>query len=160
MAAQVISGIGFLGAGTIITQGNNVQGLTTAAGLWAVACIGLAVGSGFYVGAIIATFMVLVTLILFKNIQTRIMKRDRYLYINVTVVNKPGQIGEVLKTVEHMNVSIKKMDFSEENQGKGDLITAEMVLKLPNYQMKNDVINKVISQEGVIRVSKETGGKF
>ena len=78
MAAQVISGIGFLGAGTIITQGVNVQGLTTAAGLWAVACIGLAIGSGFYVGAILSTVMVLMTLVVFKNIQTMIMKRDKF----------------------------------------------------------------------------------
>ena len=160
MAAQVISGIGFLGAGTIITQGLNVQGLTTAAGLWAVACIGLAIGSGFYVGGVLAAGMVLVTLVLFKNIQTMIMKRDKFLYINITILNKPGQIGKVLETIELMNVSVKKMDFTEEIHKEGDLSTVEMVLKLPTYEMKNEVINKIISQEGVIRVSKETGGKF
>src|SRR5699024_3475348 len=75
MGSQVISGIGFLGAGTIIRQGNTVQGLTTAAGLWAVACIGLAVGTGFYLGSIAATLMVLATLVLFKRIETQIMKK-------------------------------------------------------------------------------------
>ena len=149
-----------LGAGTIITQGANVQGLTTAAGLWAVACIGLAVGSGFYVGAILATFTVLITLVLFKKVQALIIKRDKHLYVNVTVLNKPGQVGKVLETIEHMKVSVKKMDFSEEIHKEGDLVTVEMVLKLPNYEMRNDVINKIISQEGVIRVSKETGAKF
>lgn len=160
MAAQVISGIGFLGAGTIITQGVNVQGLTTAAGLWAVACIGLAIGSGFYVGAILSTVMVLMTLVVFKNIQTMIMKRDKFLYVNITILDKPGQIGKVLETIENMNVSVKKMHFSEEIHAEGDLVTVELVLKLPTYEMKNEVINKIISQEGVIRVSKETGGKF
>ena len=71
MGSQVISGIGFLGAGTIIRQGNTVQGLTTAAGLWAVACIGLAVGTGFYLAAITTTLMVLIALIVFKKIETR-----------------------------------------------------------------------------------------
>lgn len=58
MGAQVINGIGFLGAGTIIVTGHNrVKGLTTAAGLWTAACIGLAIGIGFYEGAVIGTIM-------------------------------------------------------------------------------------------------------
>ena len=62
IGAQVVSGIGFLGAGSIIvTRGNRVQGLTTAAGLWASACIGLAIGIGFYEGAIVGTIAVYVT---------------------------------------------------------------------------------------------------
>ena len=62
IGAQVVSGIGFLGAGSIIvTRGNSVQGLTTAAGLWASACIGLAIGIGFYEGAIVGTIAVYVT---------------------------------------------------------------------------------------------------
>ena len=64
MGAQVISGIGFLGAGTILRTGDSIRGLTTAAGVWAVACIGLAVGSGFYAGALIATAFTVVTLLL------------------------------------------------------------------------------------------------
>lgn len=64
MGAQVISGIGFLGAGTILRTGNSIRGLTTAAGVWAVACIGLACGSGFYIGALIATAFTVVTLLL------------------------------------------------------------------------------------------------
>lgn len=69
MGAQVISGIGFLGAGTILRNGNSVKGLTTAAGLWAVACIGLACGIGFYEGALIATTLTVVTLLLTRPLQ-------------------------------------------------------------------------------------------
>ena len=58
LGAQVISGIGFLGAGTIIRNGNTVKGLTTAASLWAVACVGLATGIGFYMGATLATVVI------------------------------------------------------------------------------------------------------
>jgi putative Mg2+ transporter-C (MgtC) family protein len=65
IAAQVISGIGFLGAGTIMREGASVQGLTTAAGLWVVACIGLAVGAGLYVPAIATTILILFVLIYF-----------------------------------------------------------------------------------------------
>lgn len=65
MAAQVVSGIGFLGAGTIIRSGLNVQGLTTAASLWVVAATGMAVGCGYYKAAIVTTMLVLVGLVFF-----------------------------------------------------------------------------------------------
>ncbi len=65
LAAQVVSGIGFLGAGTIIRSGNNVRGLTTAASLWVVAAVGMAAGCGFYKAAVFTTLMVLVGLVIF-----------------------------------------------------------------------------------------------
>ncbi len=68
MAAQVVSGIGFLGAGTIIRSGNNVRGLTTAASLWVVAAVGMAVGCGFYKAAIFSTVFVLIGLIIFGKL--------------------------------------------------------------------------------------------
>ena len=67
LGAQVVSGIGFLGAGTIIRDGVNIRGLTTAASLWAVSCVGIAVGSGFYAGAAIATIFIFLTLIILKS---------------------------------------------------------------------------------------------
>src|SRR5690554_77862 len=69
IAAQVVSGIGFLGAGTIMREGANVRGLTTAASLWTVAGIGLAVGSGFYFAAIVATILVVLTLVLLNKLE-------------------------------------------------------------------------------------------
>lgn len=68
IGAQVISGIGFLGAGTIIKEGFSVKGLTTAASLWCVSCIGLALGVGFYSGAIIATLFIYCTLLIMKKV--------------------------------------------------------------------------------------------
>jgi len=75
LGAQVISGIGFLGAGTIIREGFNVRGLTTAASLWAVACVGLAVGIGFYEGAVAATFFISLTLTVLKKMEKNIAKK-------------------------------------------------------------------------------------
>ena len=71
MGAQVISGIGFLGAGTIIKDDHGVKGLTTAASLWVVACIGLALGAGFYWGAILCAAMTYAALVFFKHIEER-----------------------------------------------------------------------------------------
>lgn len=68
MAAQVVSGIGFLGAGTIIRSGNNVRGLTTAASLWVVAAVGMATGCGFYKAAVFTTIFVLVGLVFFGRV--------------------------------------------------------------------------------------------
>lgn len=161
MGSQVISGIGFLGAGTIIQQGNTVQGLTTAAGLWAVACIGLAVGAGFHFGAITATFIVLVTLVAFKRLETQIMKMDKYLDINISAENNHDQIEKIFRILEDMKIVISEIEFIEKSHTKDkELITIEMSLKLPDCKIKNDVINEIISQEGIVRVSKKLGGKF
>ncbi|MBI3332977.1 MAG: MgtC/SapB family protein [Candidatus Omnitrophica bacterium] len=77
IAAQVVSGIGFLGAGTIIQYHDSVRGLTTAASLWAAAGIGLAVGSGFYVGAVAATGIVLIVLYILSVVEHRLVRSKR-----------------------------------------------------------------------------------
>ena len=77
LAAQVIAGVGFLGAGTILRDGANVKGLTTAASLWAVACLGLAVGAGYYVIALVGTVLVILTLTLFELLQDLLMRNKR-----------------------------------------------------------------------------------
>lgn len=77
LAAQVVSGIGFLGAGTIIQFRDSVRGLTTAASVWTAAGIGLAVGSGFYLGAAAATGLVLVVLLLLRSLEARVGSKGR-----------------------------------------------------------------------------------
>lgn len=94
LGAQVISGIGFLGAGTILKEGVTIKGLTTAASLWSVACIGLAVGLGFYTGAIFATALVLVTLMVFSRIEFPMCSRKSSL-LKIKSLDKPGQIGMI-----------------------------------------------------------------
>lgn len=74
MGAQVISGMGFLGAGTIIKEGVTVKGLTTAAGLWSVACLGLVIGAGYYLLALFAVGIMWITLKVFSRFETRINK--------------------------------------------------------------------------------------
>src|SRR3984885_10287486 len=76
VAAQVVSGIGFLGAGSILLRGDVVRGLTTAASLWTVAAIGLAVGSGLYVGAVAATFIILIILAGIKPLEAWFQNRS------------------------------------------------------------------------------------
>lgn len=77
IAAQVVSGIGFLGAGTIIQFRDSVRGLTTAASVWAAAGIGLAVGAGFYLGAVAATGLVLVVLLMLHRLEDRVGSKSK-----------------------------------------------------------------------------------
>ncbi|MDO5550282.1 MAG: MgtC/SapB family protein, partial [Lachnospiraceae bacterium] len=84
LGAQVISGIGFLGAGSIMVEGKTkVRGLTTAAGLWASACIGLAIGIGFYMGGVIATIVVYLVISKFKSISDHFTHNDMILRLYV-----------------------------------------------------------------------------
>ncbi len=91
IAAQVVSGIGFLGAGTILLRGEVVKGLTTAASLWAVAAIGLAVGAGLYVAAVATTAIVLTILAGVKPLEERV--RERVQTRQVTVLAKRGAMS-------------------------------------------------------------------
>jgi len=83
IAAQVISGIGFLGAGTILREGFSIKGLTTAASLWAVSCIGLAAGIGFWSGALVATAVIYMTLNTLKKVRNK-RSSIRTIYIGVS----------------------------------------------------------------------------
>lgn len=102
IGAQVVSGIGFLGAGTIIKEGLSVKGLTTAASLWVVACIGLAIGSGYYLLSIVTTLFILVILQGFGWLEAKANKLKREANFYIEIENLPGQIGK-------LNVSLSKL---------------------------------------------------
>jgi len=95
IAAGVITGIGFIGAGTIIQARGIVHGLTTAATLWAVAGLGLVVGAGYYLEAIIFTFLIIITLFLFQKIEHKLIKKQPYHYQLKT--KKPKEVISYLK---------------------------------------------------------------
>lgn len=73
LSAQVITGVGFLGAGTILREGTNVKGLTTAASLWAVACLGIAAGGGYYAVALMGMVFIFITLTIFEVLQNKLV---------------------------------------------------------------------------------------
>ena len=117
LGAQVISGIGFLGAGTIILTGRQqVKGLTTAAGLWASACMGLAIGIGFYSGAILGCFLSLVSMTALHKLdnhqsKTRIL--DLYIQFDDAIY-----IGSFLNYL-HKNITVSDMQIHK-NKGNGE----------------------------------------
>lgn len=95
IAAQIVSGIGFLGAGTIIQSRGSVSGLTTAATLWVVAAIGMAVGSGFHVEATGSTVLVLITLVPLGSLERWIHRRRSTRGIRLVVTSAPGIVDEM-----------------------------------------------------------------
>ena len=91
IAAQIVTGVGFLGAGSILRQGEYVRGLTTAASIWVAASLGMAVGFGYYAVAVFATFLVLVTLISIRPLEKRFFKGRRRRETDPHPDEVPGQ---------------------------------------------------------------------
>ena len=153
LGAQVISGIGFLGAGTIIREGFNVKGLTTAASLWAVSCVGIATGIGFYEGAIAATILIYITLIVLKKLEEYFDKKNPYKAIFVQSYNTPGQIGAIGTVFGKHNVSIKNIEFVNNESDKTVLV--KFLIKFPSGLKKEDIINDLHGIEGIQKVYEE-----
>lgn len=111
LGAQVISGIGFLGAGTIlVTSRNQIRGLTTAAGLWGCACLGLAVGVGFYTLAIFGTLVIAIVLAILPKIEHRFTKKSPYFEIHIEFETREN-LKQFVNTTREMGFKI----FSIEN---------------------------------------------
>ena len=113
IAAQVVTGIGFLGAGAIIRFGASVRGLTTAACLWTVAAIGLAVGANMYLPAIIVTIIVLLAIFVFDKLEKVIFRGKTYKKMIVTARDVPGLIGKMETVVEVHEVIIKNVGINK-----------------------------------------------
>jgi putative Mg2+ transporter-C (MgtC) family protein len=115
IAAQIVTGVGFLGAGAIIVRGISVRGLTTAATLWAVAAIGMAAGTGYYAVGIGAAVLVLVSLGPLKLISTRLVARVRPEEAELGIQLGPGgEAARVLARIEELGGQINHVEFGDE----------------------------------------------
>ena len=125
MAAQVVSGIGFLGAGIILTRNHvHITGLTTAAGLWSTACVGLAVGAGFYVGAITGWLIIMVTMTLLTHLErgSKRMHFDTY-YLEIDDINHVNDFSQ------DMNPAISSIQVIPAKSGTPRHIGLELVTR-------------------------------
>ena len=122
LSAQVLSGVGFLGAGAILKTSNGIRGLTTAAGIWATACIGIAVGYGYYILAISAWLFVMVTLYILKNIDKMIFKKKQTIF-NIKTDNIEI-ISSIYEMFQRSQISVKNIEInSDTNNIKINLLT-------------------------------------
>ncbi len=115
IAAQVVTGIGFLGAGTIMRSRASIRGLTTAASLWLVAGIGLAVGSGFILPAVFATVIAIATLILIPFIE-RGIKKDKYRTIKMLITGQEHFLDDITRILEKNSVKLQNYKFEKDIQ--------------------------------------------
>jgi putative Mg2+ transporter-C (MgtC) family protein len=108
IAAQVVTGVGFLGAGAIFRSGANVHGLTTAAGLWAVAAIGMAAGAGLELGALVATALGVVVLVALRVVEHRWIRSGERRTIGVTTRNLED-VKEIISTAHSVDISARRV---------------------------------------------------
>lgn len=153
LGAQVISGIGFLGAGTIIRQKTSVKGLTTAASLWAVACVGLAVGIGFYEGAIAGASIIYITLVLLSRFGKILQRKSSHLVLDVEVDNYSRKIAEIGLFLGKYDVNILNIFFLENDlHVDKQEVLMRLTLKLPNGLTHERLIKEIAKLHGVSNV--------
>ena len=150
LGAQVISGIGFLGAGTILREGFSVKGLTTAASLWAVSCIGLAVGSGYYIGAFITTIVIYLTLNTFKRFILR-GNPSKNIYIEAENMTKQAaDVGAIIKRYGG-NLHTLEILYADSNSSKrkSDSIVMKAVVFPRDEEGLNMTISAIRALDGI-----------
>ena len=148
LGAQVITGLGFIGAGTIIVTGQRtVKGLTTAAGLWATGLIGLSIGAGFYEGAILGTAAILFAEIVLGKIK---IKRAKPFRCVVNYQNK-DTLDHVLRFCKDRGISIKDLQIEGERDDSGQNVYSAFISLQPNTEISHkDFSQKIESFDGVI----------
>lgn len=149
LGAQVVSGIGFLGAGAILKDGFSVRGLTTAATLWVVACVGLAIGGGFYFAGILTTIIVYSSLHFLGFTTKKGIRKN----ISVFVESLDNTINNLQDFLVDNGLEI--VDIGLVDNIKSDFIEIKFVVLVRNIKILTDLENKILSIEGVKSVHIE-----
>jgi len=119
IAAQVVSGIGFLGAGAIIRLGNNIRGLTTAASLWFIAAVGLALGGGMYIVAGAAEVIGLLTLTVLSFIERKVFPSERIKMLEISYKDNHPDTTEAMNILKNSGIEVQSMDVNQGAKDKG-----------------------------------------
>ena len=154
LGAQVISGIGFLGAGTIIvTKQNQVKGLTTAAGLWASACLGLAIGVGFYRGAIVAGISISLIIAGLHKFDRIVVSRSRNMDVYVEF-EEGGKISTLMNFSKANSILVVSVEFAKSKLRHHDSNAALISLRLPKGCPHRFVVDEFIKLEGIYYIEE------
>lgn len=159
IAAQVASGIGFLGAGTIIKQGSIVRGLTTAASLWAAAGIGLAAGYGgrAMIIAVIATLIVMLALTFLQRIERYIARLSDHFAIRITLLNPRERITWLRDLVRSRNITIAHLAITSENKGLEEIFLEGIA---PDAQITEELIKTLLKDKDVTDIKHDEEGSW
>lgn len=158
VAAQIVSGIGFLGAGTILRTGDNITGLTTAASIWVCGGIGMAIGTGFYFGGLVTGGIVLIVLASLSSIE-KIYLRDTYASLEIKGFERPGLIGDIGSLFGQYFITIKDIKIyelettGEYNGEEYNNYKIAFIVKIPNDLDTNKIIKSLLDIKGIGNVS-------
>lgn len=157
LAAQAITGIGFLGAGTIVFNGNAITGLTTAASLWVVAAIGLAAGAGFYYAAVITTLFVLLSLWVLNKVEKRWIAGKRTHTLRIEMADRPGGLAAVSTIVAEEGADIRKLIVEQAASVRDDTgcVRISMIVRLAKPDPLVPMMERLKQLNGVTNVSLE-----
>lgn len=154
LGAQVVAGIGFIGAGTIIvTRHRRVKGLTTAAGLWVAAIIGLALGAGFYEGGILATGLILVAELLFSKLEYRLMDHAPQINLYMEYRNKDC-LENVLQLFREKTIKVTSMEITRTKETETHNACAIFALQLNKRCSVEQLLSYIHKIPGVVTVEE------
>lgn len=150
LGAQVVAGIGFIGAGAIIvTKRRQVKGLTTAAGLWTCAIIGLAIGAGYYEAALISTFVILLAEIFFVKFEYWVLVNSRNLNIYVEYEDNE-HLDNIIRLIKGYRIVIIDLEITK----SGNNACAIFQLQLPKKVSHDKIMTAISSAEGIVSVEE------
>lgn len=154
LGAQVITGMGFIGAGTIFATGKHrIKGLTTAAGLWASACLGLAIGIGFYSGAIIGAVLIFLSLALLPKVENYFYKNSKLINVYVELRNL-GNFSSLLEVLQTLNIAVIEEHISSSGAVADKGIAFHLLIKLPKGMEFPAAKEAMKASEGVFLVEE------
>ena len=153
LGAQVIAGIGFIGAGTIIvTKRKNVKGLTTAAGLWASAIVGLCAGAGFIEGALLTTIIIIVAELLLARFEYFMVSSSRTVVIFVEY-SDTNKLTAIVETVKENSSYIRDIEITK-SSGENNNSCAIFSIQMPRRRTHDKMINLIANLDGVVSVEE------
>ena len=155
LPAQILAGIGFVGAGTIIREGLSVKGITTAASLLAITCVGLAVGAGFYEGAILTTILMFIILYFTHPIQRVISGGSKLTTFCVIAKKSTGVIGSVQEKFEKINLDVISIKQDKSNSSNSTIY--KFLVKCNDLTDKENLIQEILKLDGVNEVHLSRG---
>jgi putative Mg2+ transporter-C (MgtC) family protein len=153
LAAQVVSGIGFLGAGAILRYGLNIKGLTTASTLWTTAMVGMAIGYGYYLVALFAVTIMLIVLTLVERFEKKFVRVNVFRTVVIEVNDREGILREVRKTLAQIADAI--VTFNVQKSVKNQRMRLEIVARFNRGEELEDMMEVMSSIEGVRSIKIE-----
>lgn len=152
LGAQVITGVGFIGAGAIIHTKGNIKGLTTAATLWIVACLGLSIGMGEYFISIFATIIIFITLVFLKRIEDKFIAKNIIKEFEIKYYNEGNIKNEIECFLEKKKIKIKRIEYFINENTQKEIYARYIVLK-PRYVNLDKILKELMEYVDILYIN-------